>query len=138
MPRIRRLKVVDFSEAHGHFIVSQPDHAGKLYKIPRAARDLGLRIGKECSDLGVSIGHAAHLFIVLVPTLELGEIKDSPYQAYVLYTYVIAGLPLEFNDACEADKLSRLKLVTLAAIRHLSNQNLEIDRLEQQIGRQCS
>ena len=98
-----------------------PGYASKLYDFPRACVALGQRVGMKCEELGMSIGHADHLYLCFTPSLPDGEVRVTEYATEHWHRFVLCGMDLVvFNSLPDERKVAAVTEATFSALHMLA------------------
>ena len=98
---------------------SMPSYASKLYSFPRACVALGQRVGMKCEELGISIGHADHLYLCFTPSLPDGATTEYATERW--HRFVLYGMDLAFNSLPDERKLAAVTEATFSALHRLAS-----------------
>jgi hypothetical protein len=98
----------------------------------------GARVASKCRELGVSVGHRDHLYIVFTPALQPGDIVPLSKQTEVWNRFVAFGLPASFNGKSAEERFNDVASATFSVLRAVATEGAQslgrIAALHEQFG----
>jgi hypothetical protein len=91
----------------------------KLYAVPKLAWVRANRLATFCYQAKVSITKRS-LYICFTPALADGAVHPTDFRNEVWQRYVMYGLPLNFNEYNDEDKVKRIWSATLACLQAIA------------------
>jgi hypothetical protein len=118
---------------------AMPSYVGELYRVPVAeVVAMGKRIAFKAGELGVTIGRADHLYVLLTPELPLGATRRLEYALEPWHVFVAVGLPVQLEGQPADSSIERIRAATFAALRELAPAQedvlAEVAHLEEALG----
>jgi hypothetical protein len=117
LKRIKDIRYYETSEVPSGVGLARSVPDGSLYRLPATSATLGQRIAFKLRELGVMLDGFDHLYLALTPALEAAQVVVGGPTMDGWFRYVSCGLPLDFNERSEAERLAILSDRTLAAVR---------------------